>query len=393
MKFLLVIPDGWADKPQASIDNRTPLETAKIDTINSLAKEGTVGTVQILTEESPTDTSVALLTIFGIENAKLSVRGYYEALDWGLELEEGEFAARLQLVSAKDNAIVSPTSGNLTSAEAKQLITLLNDEIDIPDVEFYFASRNNHIVVFRGNREKMPALASPWEVLNKPFMEYLPPSDNELTKVMMRCSEILEKAEINEVRRSIDESPVNFAYIWGMGKSQQYFTIRRKLSTSVALVSYSTMARGLAIAAGANMVFQPEESNEPRKELRYLYQETRKALVQHDLVVAHLGFPDNYVKAGGVEGKVQALKMIDELFIAPIAEELKKYEKHRLLIVPTLGSDSSNRVHLKEPVPFLAWGDSIKFNGNTGYSEVSGQKTNYHLNEGQRILEYFWRLK
>ena len=393
MKLLFVIPDGWSDLPQPELNGRTPLEAAKLATIDKLAKEGVVGTVQILPDEKQKDTSMALLTLLGIEDAQLTGRGYYEALDWGLELEEGEWAGRVQLVTAENNAIVTPTSGNLTSAEAKQLINLLNEKLDRADVKFYFASRHNHLVVFRGQRGELPTLSSPFDVVGKPFSEYFAPEDNELTKLMMEAKKILQAAEINEVRRSLGEKPVNFAYIWGLGKAEKYFSIRRTIGAPVALVSYSTMARGLAIAAGANMVFQPEESNEPRKELRYLYHETRKALVQHDLVITHLGFPYNLAKIKGPEGKVRALEMLDEQFFKPIVEELKKYDEKRFLLVPTLGSDSKTRATLTEPVPFLAWGDNVKYNGNAGYSEKSGKLTNYFVNEPQRILQYFWHLK
>ncbi|MCD4656126.1 MAG: hypothetical protein K8S87_01140 [Planctomycetes bacterium] len=389
MKILLVIPDGWSDTEQPKLHNRTPLEVADMTTVKGLAFSGIVGTAEIITEEERGDTSYALLKILGVENAELTGRGYYEALDWGIELAEGEFAARVQLSMSDGKAIVTPNSGNLTTAETRELINLLNAELPFEKVKFHFSNRKNQLVTFMGEHEYLPNLSSPWEVLNKEFASYFPSQENELTQLMRKCAEILEKAEINEVRKSLGEQPVNFAYIWGMGQAKKYQTMKIDRQIRLAMVSYSTMARGIGLAAGAKTVYKPEEDKSSRKELRYLYQETRKALVNHDIVAVHLGFTDNYTKVDNPMGKVNALRTIDENFITPIVEDLKQYEDHRFLLIPSIGSNSITKTHLKQPVPFLAWGEGITHVQNNGFTEASAAESGIKIKSDEKFLEKF----
>ena len=45
MKYLVLIPDGMADRPIPSLDNMTPMEKADKPTMDMLAAESVVGTV------------------------------------------------------------------------------------------------------------------------------------------------------------------------------------------------------------------------------------------------------------------------------------------------------------------------------------------------------------
>ena len=45
MKYLILIPDGMADTPNAVLDNKTPMEKAAHPTMDMLAKKSRCGTV------------------------------------------------------------------------------------------------------------------------------------------------------------------------------------------------------------------------------------------------------------------------------------------------------------------------------------------------------------
>ena len=103
----------------------------------------------------------------------------------------------------------------------------------------------------------------------------------------------------------------------------------------------------------------------------------------------HLGFTDNYSKVDNPMGKVNALRTIDENFITPIIEDLKKYENHRFLLIPTIGSNSVTKTHLKTPVPFLAWGEGINHVQNKGFTEASAEESEIVIKSDENILEKF----
>ena len=50
MKYVVVLGDGMADRPIAELDNKTPLEYAKIPYMDSLAQKGELGLVHTIPE-------------------------------------------------------------------------------------------------------------------------------------------------------------------------------------------------------------------------------------------------------------------------------------------------------------------------------------------------------
>ena len=50
MKYLIVVPDGSADNPIAELGGKTPLEAAKLPTMDMLASKGEIGTVRTVPE-------------------------------------------------------------------------------------------------------------------------------------------------------------------------------------------------------------------------------------------------------------------------------------------------------------------------------------------------------
>ena len=50
MKYILLVPDGMADEPVESMDNKTPLEVSRKPYMDDLANRGTVGVVNVTPE-------------------------------------------------------------------------------------------------------------------------------------------------------------------------------------------------------------------------------------------------------------------------------------------------------------------------------------------------------
>ena len=64
MKYLLIIGDGMADNPVAEIGGRTPLQAAKIPTIDRLSAEGMIGHVVKCPKPLPAGSETAILSIW-----------------------------------------------------------------------------------------------------------------------------------------------------------------------------------------------------------------------------------------------------------------------------------------------------------------------------------------
>ena len=53
MKYALIIPDGCADEPQASLDGKTPLQAAHVPHMDAVATAGEVGQTDNVPESMP----------------------------------------------------------------------------------------------------------------------------------------------------------------------------------------------------------------------------------------------------------------------------------------------------------------------------------------------------
>ena len=59
MKYVIVIPDGAADAPQASLGGKTPFQAARTPAMDALAARGRVGLTNHVPDSLPPGSEVA----------------------------------------------------------------------------------------------------------------------------------------------------------------------------------------------------------------------------------------------------------------------------------------------------------------------------------------------
>ena len=67
MKYAIVIPDGCADEPQASLGGKTPLEAARTPHMDAIAAAGVVGRANHVPASLPAGSDVANLSLLGYD--------------------------------------------------------------------------------------------------------------------------------------------------------------------------------------------------------------------------------------------------------------------------------------------------------------------------------------
>ncbi|MFA4992133.1 MAG: phosphoglycerate mutase, partial [Candidatus Omnitrophota bacterium] len=93
MKYIVLVGDGMADRPLEELDNRTPLEAAKIPNMNYIAENGKVGITNMIPPRMSAASDVANLSILGYNPRKFYTgRGPLEAANMGIELADDEIA-------------------------------------------------------------------------------------------------------------------------------------------------------------------------------------------------------------------------------------------------------------------------------------------------------------
>ena len=67
MKYALIIPDGCADEPQASLGGKTPLQAANTPAMDEIARCGIVGRSNNVPDHLPAGSDVANLSLLGYD--------------------------------------------------------------------------------------------------------------------------------------------------------------------------------------------------------------------------------------------------------------------------------------------------------------------------------------
>src|SRR6186997_1304788 len=126
MKYAIVIPDGCADEPLASLGGKTPLQAAKTPAMDEIARLGVVGRSNNVPAHLPAGSDVANLSLLGYDpNRYFTGRAPLEAAAQGIELGPNDCAIRCNLVTIEDQSMRDFTADHISTEEATRLLATL----------------------------------------------------------------------------------------------------------------------------------------------------------------------------------------------------------------------------------------------------------------------------
>jgi len=242
MKKILVILDGASDLPIKSFGGKTPFESAKTPNLDFFTKNGRIGYMYPIDENTAPGSDNSLINIFG-NNHKDCKRGIYEAIGLGIKLNRGDIAFRCNfgtIDNLKDKRVLDRRAGRtLSSKEAKILEKTLNQKIKL-NCKFEFKSAIQHrgVLVLRGgfsdNISNVDPEWNPGKVSRFKFSEPLDDDENSkytanvLNDFLFQAYKILRNHPINLKREKRGLIPANFIFTRGGGvekpKLKQYRT-------------------------------------------------------------------------------------------------------------------------------------------------------------------------
>ena len=150
MKYVIIIPDGCADEPQASLDGRTPLQAARTPAMDAVARRGLVGAAAHVPSHLPAGSAVANLSLLGYDPDKyFTGRAPLEAAAQDIELGPDDWAIRCNLVTVEDQVMTNFTADHISSAEARELLDALRRHLDQDYLEFKPGVSYRNLLVFR----------------------------------------------------------------------------------------------------------------------------------------------------------------------------------------------------------------------------------------------------
>lgn len=403
MKYVVMIGDGMADRPLEELGGRTPLQTASTPNMDRLVRHGIIGKIRTVPPGYNPGSDVANLNILGYDPREFySGRAPLEAASIGIALNKDDVAYRCNLVTLKYNkektrAVMDDySSGHITTEEAGELITEINNSIGSDQISFYPGVSYRHIMVWSSGITDIEC-TPPHDITGKDVADYLPVGDGEdiLRELMMQASGILERHPINMERIKKGNKPANGIWFWGQGKKLNIPTFREKYALEGALVSAVDLMRGLGINAGFEILQVPGITGYLDTNYVGKAEAALKALEKVDIVYIHVEAPDEAGHSGNVADKIRAIEDFDSLVVGTVLKGIDSFEQYRILILPDHATPLALKTHTEEPVPFVIYDNRIKKeNKNIKFDESITEHHNaLFFEEGHKLMDYFIKSK
>ncbi len=372
-KYVIIVPDGAADHPLEELGGLTPLEAARLPNMDFIASDGACGTAVTVPEGLPAGSDVANLSLLGYDpRTYYCGRGPLEAASLGVEIGEGEYAFRCNLITVEDERIADYSAGHVSTGEARELMESVQAELGGPGVRFHPGMSYRHLMIIEGDWSST-ACTPPHDVVGSPLAEVEPrgPGAERLVELIDRSREVLEDHPVNRARREAGKHPANRIWFWGQGRNPAMPTLKERYGLSGAVITAVDLIRGLGILAGMDPIEVPGATGYLDTDYDAKARYAAQALKEHDLVYIHVEAPDEAGHEGLVEEKVKALENIDRCIVCRMLDEAPRFgEDFRILVIPDHPTPIPLRTHIAEPVPFALYYPGIKPDGGASFSET-----------------------
>ncbi len=398
MKYAILVGDGMSDYPVPELDNKTPLEVAKIPNMNDMVKHGTIGLVKTVPSGMKPASDVANLSIIGYEpKTYYTGRGPLEAANIGVELAENEIAFRCNLITANNNVMSDYSAGHISDKESKTLLECLDQKLGSDSIKFYHGKSYRHLVVIKTRskeelRDLMKTVCTPpHDISGKNISGYMPKGKlaDILLKLMKESRAILEKHEINKVRIDLGENPANMIWLWGQGSNPNMPTFKGMFGLEGSVISAVDLVNGIGKLVGLEVIKVPGATGYYDTNYQGKGEYAVRALEKKDFVFVHVEAPDEAGHNGEVREKIKAIENFDKYVVGAVWKALRETEDFRIMVLSDHATPVVIRTHVSDPAPFVMVGNGVGHNDFDVFSEANAKASKVKFKSGASLTDAF----
>jgi 2,3-bisphosphoglycerate-independent phosphoglycerate mutase len=394
MKYIVLLGDGMADEPLAELDDKTPLEQARTPNMDALARRGQLGLVETVPKGFHPGSDVANLSVFGYNPADCySGRSPLEAASMGVELGPEDVAFRLNLVHLVAHYgklyMGDFSAGHISTAEARELIAALQEELGGEEFHFYPGVSYRHLLVWRGGKDQMQ-FTPPHDLTNQPIEGHLPRGDGaeQLMQLMNSSQMLLHNHPVNARRKQAERLTANSIWLWGHGRAPKMPTFQEKFGIRGAVISAVDLIKGIGIYAGLDVINVPGATGYIDTNYQGKADAALEALLTRDFVYLHVEAPDEAAHAGNLEDKIKAIECFDEQVVGTVLAGLPALGDYRVLLLPDHPTPVRKMTHTLGPVPYVLYDSAGAFPaaGGAAYNEKEAAATGIVVDPGFLLM-------
>ena len=404
MKHLIILGDGMADWPVASLGGKTLLQYASTPNMDKLARMGRTGMLKTVPTGFHPGSEVANTAILGYDLSKVyEGRGSLEAASIGYELHPGDMAMRCNLICVADGRIKNHSAGHITTEDSDVLIRFLQAELAkeeiFSDVTLTTGIQYRHLLVIKGGDKRLRCTA-PHDVPGQEFMPLLvkpklmeaQPTADLINRLILRSQELLANHPLNLQRIAEGKDPANSLWPWSPGYrpnmvplTETYPEIKKG-----AVISAVDLIKGIGHYAGLRNIEVEGATGLYNTNYEGKVIAALEALRTDDFVYLHIEASEEAGHEGDIPLKLQTIENLDARVVGPIYNEVRRWDEPvSIAILPDHPTPCEHRTHTADPVPFLIYFPGIEADTVKTFDEIACKEGIYGVIEKDEFMNQF----
>lgn len=396
-----------ADHKVERLGGKTPLQYARPEYMNMLARKGCTGRLITVPEGFPPGSEVANTAILGYDlNRVYEGRGPLEAASIGYDMTDDDFAIRCNIITLEDNKIITHNGGNLQTDDARMLIDYLNEHLGSDRVRFICGIQYRHLLIIKGGSKHI-ICAPPHDHPDEPWQPLLVKAASEnsegfrlspqetadlINDLILKSQDLLAKHPYNLAKAAKGERQANSIWPWSGGyrPSMQTLMAQYPQIKTGAVISAVDLIQGIGRYAGLHIIKVPGATGLANTNYEGKTQAAIEALQHDDFVFVHVEATDEAGHDGNLDLKLKAIDYLDKRLIKPIFEACEQMtEPVCIAVLPDHPTPVELRIHVNEPVPFLIYYKGIEPDSVEHYDEESCVSGAYGLLRLEQFMQTF----
>ena len=300
-KILMLVVDGLGGLPHPET-RLSELETAQTPNLDRLANHSACGVTTPVYPGITPGSGPGHLALFGYDPVRYLIgRGVLEALGIGIDLKDGEVAARGNFCTIDSNGLIIDRRAGRIETDASSPLCNLLDRIEVPGIELsvYPVKDYRLVLVLRGQGLSENISETDPQVLGACPLESIALTDSAQVTAQAVNDFLKQGREILQ-----EQSKANMVVLRGFSEVPKLPSMRESYLLNPAAIAAYPMYRGLASLLGMKVI---QTGTTFEDEILTLQQN----FTEHDFFYIHYKPADAAGEDNDFDAKVQALEAVD----------------------------------------------------------------------------------
>ena len=400
MKHIIILGDGMADWPSASLGNKTLLQHSHTPYMDLLARKGRTGRLITVADGFHPGSEVANMSVMGYDLPKVyEGRGPLEAASIGVELQPGDMAMRCNIVCIEGEILKNHSAGHISTEDADVLVKYLQEHLGNERVQFHTGVQYRHLLVIKGGNKQIDC-TPPHDVPLHPFRPLMVKAEvpeaqetaDLINDLILKSQELLKNHPLNLKRMAEGKDPANSIWPWSPGYRPQMepLSVMYPNIQKGSVISAVDLINGIGVYAGLRRISVEGATGLYDTNYENKVSAALEALKTDDLVYLHIEASDEAGHEGNFELKQLTIENLDKRAVGPIYEAVKDWEEPvAIAVLPDHPTPCELRTHTAEPVPFLIYYPGIEPDGVQTFDEVACAEGIYGVMKENEFMNEF----